>query len=76
MPDIDNRNYYQILGVEPEAPPERIKEVYRDLARAYHPDSNFYDEIVPCQLTPEQEAFFKIATAAYQTLIDDKKRAE
>ena len=32
------RNYYQILGVDPQAGPPAIKSAYRRLARRYHPD--------------------------------------
>lgn len=32
-------NPYQILGVNPNATDEEIKQVYRDLAKKYHPDN-------------------------------------
>ncbi|RIL11543.1 MAG: hypothetical protein DCC75_02150 [Proteobacteria bacterium] len=76
MTEGENKDYYQLLGVDRDAPTEKIKEVYRDIARVYHPDSNFYDEIAPTDLSPQQESLFKVITAAYQTLIDEKKRAE
>lgn len=34
------RNYYDVLGVTPEASQEDIKRAYRRLAKAYHPDVN------------------------------------
>ena len=34
------RNYYDVLGVAPEASQEDIKKAYRLLAKAYHPDVN------------------------------------
>ena len=74
--NVENRNYYELLGVPETATVEQIKEVYREIARVYHPDSNFYNEIVPTKVKPEQLEMFKIITAAYNTLTDEKKRAE
>ncbi len=75
LDDLKEKTYYEMLGVEFDAPIERVKEVYHDLARVFHPDSNFYDEIVPQKASAEQVQVFKIITAAYNTLIDPEKRA-
>lgn len=34
------RNYYDVLGISPEASQEDIKRAYRRLAKTYHPDVN------------------------------------
>lgn len=73
---LETKTYYELLGVSPDAPADQIREVYKELARVYHPDSNFYDEIVPGKASNEQVQFFKILTAAYHTLTDESKRRE
>ncbi len=71
-----DKNLYELLGVERNATTEQIREVYHEIARVYHPDSHFYDEIAPAELSSEQIQMFKIITAAYNTLTDEKKRLE
>jgi molecular chaperone DnaJ len=59
---------YSTLGVEPDATADEIKRAYRKLARRFHPDRNPGDA--------DAEARFKEVQAAYDTLSDQKKRAE
>ncbi len=60
------RDYYEILGVERDAPPEAIKKAYRQLALKYHPDRN------PGDNTAEEK--FKEASEAFEVLSDAQKR--
>ena len=60
-------DYYQILGVSPNASSEEIKKAYRSLALKYHPDRN---------PSPDAAEKFKGITAAYGALIDETKRRE
>ncbi len=60
------KNYYDVLGVKPDATPEEIKLAYRKLAKQYHPD------IDPGN--PEHEKRFRRIKEAYDTLIDPKRR--
>lgn len=76
LESIKTKNHYEILGLTHDATEEQIRQVYRDLARVYHPDSNFYDEIVPGKASSEQVQIFKAITAAYNVLVDAEKRAE
>lgn len=60
-----DKDYYQILGVEPTADEETIKRAYRRLARELHPDVDSGDE----------EAFKDLAEA-YGVLGDPQKRSQ
>ncbi len=59
-------DYYQMLGVGPNATLEEIKSAYRQLALKYHPDRNPGDKVA------EEE--FKRVSEAYQVLSDPEKR--
>lgn len=58
------RDYYQVLGVSPDAGAEEIKRAYRQLARRYHPDIS----------GDERGAAFLEVSRAYQILNDPRKR--
>jgi len=61
-------NFYETLGVNQTADADEIKASYRKLAKEYHPDKN--------QGNKNSEEKFKKITEAYDTLSNDKKRAE
>jgi curved DNA-binding protein CbpA len=62
------KDYYQILGVSPDATEDEIRKVYRRLALQHHPDRNPGD--------PGAEERFKEIAEAYGVLIDPVKRRE
>lgn len=76
MPDLSKMTLYQILGVPRSASESEIKIAYRDLARIYHPDSNYYSDLIDTKPTPESIKKFELITLAYETLIDTKSRGE
>ena len=59
------RDYYEVLGVNKDAPEDEIKKAYRRLAMKHHPDRN------PDNTDTEH---FKRASAAYETLKDPLRR--
>lgn len=61
------QDHYLVLGVPETASPSEIKEAFRRLAFAYHPDYNPGD--------PTAEARFKSINEAYQCLDDEDARA-
>lgn len=60
-------DYYQILGVSPEASTETINHAFRTRAREIHPDKN--------ENTPESVADFKQLNTAHGVLQDPQQRA-
>ena len=64
---MEFKDYYDILGIKPDADKKAIKTAYRRLARKYHPDvSKEHDA----------EKQFKEVSEAYEALSDEGKRAE
>ncbi len=60
-------DYYEVMGIAPEATPEEIKKAYRKLARKYHPDVS---------KVANAEEKFKQLGEAYEALKDPARRAE
>jgi len=63
---MDFKDYYEILGVPPNADKKVIQQTFRQLARKHHPDLNPGNK--------EAEEKFKTINEAYQVLSDTKQR--
>lgn len=61
-----SKEYYEILGLKPDASPDQIRKAYRRLALHYHPDRN--------RGNPGAEERFKAISEAYGVLSDPEKR--
>ena len=62
---MEQRDFYEVLGVSKSASPEEIKKAYRRLARQYHPDVS---------QEADAEERFKEVQRAYEVLSDSQKR--
>jgi molecular chaperone DnaJ len=62
----DPRGYYRILSVAPSATQEQIKQAFRALAKALHPDLNRGQDTT---------AAFQAVNEAYSVLSDPSQRA-
>lgn len=67
MAKTNQRDFYEVLGVERTATVEEIKASYRKAALKWHPDRNPENK-------PEAEARFRECTEAYSVLSDQEKR--
>jgi DnaJ-class molecular chaperone len=65
---VNDKDFYQILGIIRSASAQEIKEAYRKLAFQYHPDRN--------QGNPKANEKMKEINEAYATLSDPNKRNE
>ncbi len=59
-------DFYELLGLPPNASREDIERAFRTLARQYHPDLN---------PDPEAQERFRLLVQARETLLDTKRRA-
>lgn len=66
---MEDKNYYDILGVSVKASPEEITAAKNDLAKRYHPDVNIKNGI---DTTEQMQEILE----AYRVLSDPDKRSE
>ncbi|KAJ8570551.1 hypothetical protein K7X08_037523 [Anisodus acutangulus] len=66
-------DHYKILGLTRSASKEEIKQAFRKLAMEFHPDKHAHSSH---RLKENATLKFKQVSEAYETLIDDRKRAD
>ncbi|MEZ4872380.1 MAG: J domain-containing protein [Bdellovibrionales bacterium] len=72
LKDLENQNYFEILGVTRRSPLNIINKAYHDLAKILHPD-RLKNSNNP-QVIDLTDRIFTIITEAYTTLKHDEKR--
>lgn len=71
---VEQSNFYQMLGVAPNADRAAIRKAYFDLSKRYHTD-NYY-KMQLGRYRPMMERIFGKITEAYETLSRKKRRAK
>ncbi len=68
---MDELDYYQLLGVDPQATSADIRKAYHSSSRSYHPDAN---RTLPSELRDTCGRISKRITEAYCVLRDTRRR--
>jgi hypothetical protein len=69
---LDQKDYFELLGIPSIAAPGVIKKAFYSLSRVYHPDRFFH--LTDEQAKEDINAIYKRVTEAYYVLRDDRKR--
>jgi curved DNA-binding protein CbpA len=64
--------YFDIMGVDRNVPPAKIKKIYFKMAKVFHPDS--HPDLFKDELRSRVEALFTRISEAYDALTDTQKR--
>lgn len=69
-----HKSYYELLGIKPSASPQEIERAFRDIARIFDPESDFYSDIVSDPPKPHHLQIFLLARTAHEVLTDAAQR--
>ena len=64
---VPQGSYYEVLGVQSTASPEKLRQAYKDLAVKHHPDKN-------PDRTQQATSTFQVIAEAYSVLRDEGRR--
>ncbi|MEW6144802.1 MAG: DnaJ domain-containing protein [Thermodesulfobacteriota bacterium] len=70
---MQQKDYYEILGVSQEASPEEVRDAYYKLVKCYHPDVN---PNADQEIRAKAEEIFTQISTAYETLSERDKREQ
>ena len=68
--DIENKTHYEILQVQPSAPPGDIKKSFYALSKAHHPDHNQHDPAAGKRFMRISEAYGVLSSAERRAKYD------
>ncbi len=71
--DLENKNFFDILGVSTKSKANEIKRAYHELAKVFHPDK--LSATTPEELRSLTRDIFSKMTVAYETLSNETSRA-
>ena len=71
---LDSLDFYDLLGVETDAPKSEVRSAYFRLSKVFHPDTMFGKNLGSYK--SKMEAVFKRLTEAYEVLGKKRSRAE
>ncbi len=71
---IDWLTHYELLGIDPGAAPEEVREAYFERSRAFHPDLAHRADLADCR--KELETVFSRLRGAFETLSNARERAD
>lgn len=72
--ELDNINYFELLGVDRAATPREIKKAYLKRSKVFHPD-RFYRKAEP-EFRDQLKEIFKQVNIAFKVLSDEDRRKE
>ena len=69
--DLEEKDYYELLGANRDSSPQEIKDLFYKLVKKYHPD---IIAKIDSELREKADRVFSLITTAYQTLSDEEKK--